>query len=243
MPTSTLRDGLNVAVVHERLRAAIVSGEIPGGETSQAALARELGVSRTPLREAIRMLQIEGLVITEPNRRLRISELSAVDAEELTVMRVALEGVAIRITVPMLGSSGIAELEGLYAQMEYLARTGDRQGYRPAHQAFHARLVSGAAGRLMTSISVLFEHNQRYHEVFGSSNPEVWTERLLEHRLIADAAAAGDVDLSIRRLLEHYGRAAAFVFERLGDADFEPVRLRTALAALAPGSEKTLDAR
>ena len=189
------------------------------------------------------MLQIEGLVITEPNRGVRISELSAADAEELTVMRVALEAVAIRITVPMLGSSGIAELKGLYAQSAYLERTGDRRGYRPAHQAFHARLVSGARGRMMTSISVLFEHNQRYHEVFGSSTAEVWTERLLEHRLIADAAAAGDVDLSVRRLLEHYGHAAALVFDRLGDADFEPVRLRTALAALAPGSEKTLEPR
>jgi DNA-binding GntR family transcriptional regulator len=240
---TTLRDGLNVAAVYERLREAIVRGEIPGGETSQAALARQLGVSRTPLREAIRMLQIEGLVITEPNRRLRITELSADDAEDLTVMRVAIEGVAIRLTVPVLGSRGIADLEGLYAQMEYLARIGDRQGYRHAHQTFHARLVGGAGERLTTSIAVLFEHNQRYQEMFGSSIPEVWTERLLEHRLIVDAAAAGDVDLSVRRLLEHYGRASAFVFERLGDVDFEPLRLRTALATLAPGTERTLDPR
>ena len=120
-------------------------------------------------------------------------------------------------------------------------RTSDRPGYRVAHQAFHSRLVVGAGERAATTIAMLFDHTQRYHETLGSSTPSVWSERLLEHRLIADAAAEGDVDLAVRRLLEHYGRATAFVFERLGGEDFEPTRLRETLATLAPGSELTLD--
>ena len=74
---TTTRDGQNVTIVHDLLRQKILRGGIPIGETSQAALARELDVGRTPLREAIRMLQREGLVISEPNRRLRIAELVA----------------------------------------------------------------------------------------------------------------------------------------------------------------------
>ncbi|MDX6653508.1 MAG: hypothetical protein QOH18_200, partial [Solirubrobacterales bacterium] len=124
----TTRDGQNVTIVHDKLRHEILRGRIPAGETSQAALARDLDVGRTPLREAIRMLQREGLVISEPNRRLRIAELSATDMEELYVMRVALEGVAIRITVPTLGSDGIAELEGLMAQMDHYMRSEDHTG-------------------------------------------------------------------------------------------------------------------
>ena len=77
------RDGQNVTIVHDKLRQEILRGGIPAGETSQAALARDLDVGRTPLRKAIRMLQREGLVISEPNRRLRIAELSATDMEEL----------------------------------------------------------------------------------------------------------------------------------------------------------------
>jgi DNA-binding GntR family transcriptional regulator len=70
------RDGQHVAVVHDRLRAAILLGELPAGQTtSQVTLARDLDVGRTPLREALRMLQREGLVVSEPNRRVRIAEL------------------------------------------------------------------------------------------------------------------------------------------------------------------------
>ncbi|MGH2937167.1 MAG: GntR family transcriptional regulator, partial [Solirubrobacterales bacterium] len=80
---SVPREGRNVSIVHDQLRSEILAGNIPSGETSQADLARRLDVGRTPLREAIRMLQREGLVISEPNRRVRITDLSSTDFEEL----------------------------------------------------------------------------------------------------------------------------------------------------------------
>src|SRR5689334_16751770 len=89
------RDGQNVALVHDRLREAILNGEIPAGQaTSKNTLARNLGAGRTPVREALRLLQREGLVLSEPNRRVRIADLSASDAEELYVMRISLEAIA-----------------------------------------------------------------------------------------------------------------------------------------------------
>ncbi len=108
-------EGQHVGPVHERLRAAILRGEIPAGAaTSQAALAKELDAGRTPLREALRMLQREGLVISEPNRRVRIAELSGDDAEELYIMRITLEAVAIRITVPTLDLGRLRRARGLH---------------------------------------------------------------------------------------------------------------------------------
>lgn len=237
---ATVRDGQNVTIVHDLLRQKILRGGIPIGETSQAALARELDVGRTPLREAIRMLQREGLVISEPNRRLRIAELSAPDMEELYVMRVALEGVAIRITVPALGSEGIAELEGLMAQMDHYMRSQDHAGFRGPHHAFHAALVVGAGERVTSMIAQLFDHAERYRVNFGATKPEIWDQRRAEHRGIVDACAEGDAELAVRRLVEHYARTAALVFEGLG-GDYDPERLRIALAAMAPGSESALD--
>lgn len=231
---------MNVSVIHDRLRDEIVSGRIPPGETSQAALARELGVSRTPLREAIRMLQREGLVITEPNRRVRVAELSATDCEEVAMMRAALEGVAIRLTVPTLGSDGIAELEGLLAQMEHYRRANDPRGYRAPHHAFHARLVAAGGERVATSCALLVDHAERYLVTFSTTTPEIWERRSVEHRALVDAAAAGDADLAVRRLLEHYGSFAENVFNSL-DGEYEPDRLRVALASIAPGSERSLD--
>jgi DNA-binding GntR family transcriptional regulator len=233
------RDGDNVALVHERLRRDILSGEIPAGETSQLALARELEVGRTPLREALRMLQHEGLVISEPNRRVRVADLSAEDVEQLYSMRIALEAMAVRVTVPEFSSAEIAELEGLLAQMDHYMRRQDSAGLRNPHRAFHACLVAGAGARTATTISLLFDHAERYRVAFAGSDQHRWDERQAEHRAIVDAAMTGDADLTVHRLLSHYLATSARVFNGL-DPAYDPSRLRVTCATLAPGSEQAL---
>jgi DNA-binding GntR family transcriptional regulator len=234
------RDGQHVALVHDRLRAAILLGELPAGQTtSQVTLARDLEVGRTPLREALRMLQREGLVVSEPNRRVRIAALSSTDAEELYVMRIALEAVAIRITVPTLTSTDFAELEGLMAQMDHYMRSEDRMGMRVPHRAFHDRFVRAAGERVTTTIGQLFDHGERYRLRYGATTPERWDQRRAEHRAIVDAAAAGDADLAARHLVAHYAQTASFIFAAL-DPGHDLARLRTTMATVAPGSETSL---
>ena len=161
------------------------------------------------------MLQREGLVVSEPNRRVRIAALSSTDAEELYVMRIALEAVAIRITVPTLTSTDFAELEGLMAQMDHYMRSEDRR----ACASRTARSTTGssrAAGeRVTTTIGQLFDHGERYRLRYGATTPERWDQRRAEHRAIVDAAAAGDADLAARRLVEHYAQTACFIFAAL----------------------------
>jgi DNA-binding GntR family transcriptional regulator len=85
-------NGQNTEDVYARVREAILDGELaPGAVMSQVAVAGELGISRTPLREALRMLQSERLVEAEPNRRVRVAPMSAADLEELCIVRIALE--------------------------------------------------------------------------------------------------------------------------------------------------------
>jgi DNA-binding GntR family transcriptional regulator len=237
------RDGQNVALVHGQLRDAILSGEIPAGTVaSQVTLARDLSVGRTPLREALRMLQREGLVVSEPNRRVHIAELTSDEAEELYVMRIALEAVALRITVPTLTSQRLAELEGLMAQMDHFQRMDDRIGFRVPHQAFHALLVEGAGARVSLQLAELFDHAERYRLAFAFGDPtaERWEQRRLEHRAIIDAVAAGDAALAAMRLSTHYVSTALAVFETL-DPEHDLARLRITLASVAPGSERALD--
>jgi DNA-binding GntR family transcriptional regulator len=234
------RDGQHVALVHDRLRAAILRGELPAGQTtSQVTLARDLDVGRTPLREALRMLQREGLVVSEPNRRVRIAELSSSDAEELYVMRIALESVAIRITVPALTSTDFAELEGYMAQMDHYMRSEDRRGMRVPHRAFHDRLVHAAGERVTITIGQLFDHGERYRLAYGATTRERWDQRRAEHREILDAAAAGDADLAAERLTAHYLATVRFIFAAL-DPDHDLARLRTTIRTVAPGAEGAL---
>ena len=229
------RDGADVATVHRRLRAAILLNELePGAVIAQGTLSTAYDAGRTPLREALRMLQREGLVISEPNRPVQIASLSAEDFEAVSLMRVALEVTAIQITVPTLDTDDLADLEGFMARMEHYQRTGDQRGFRAPHRAFHDRLVTGSGARVATQIDELADHSQRYRLRFGDAAG--WRRRGAEHRDILNAAAGGDAGLAARLLAEHYAGNANVTLTAL-DPDYEPWRLRTGIAALAPGAE------
>jgi DNA-binding GntR family transcriptional regulator len=186
------------------------------------------------------MLQREGLVISEPNHRVRIAELSSEDAEELYIMRIALETVAIRVTVPVLTPTDLAELEGLMAQMAHYAKSPDPFGYRIPHREFHHRLVYAAGPRVSDGIMELFDHSERYRQTFGALGS--WQERADEHRAILDAASAGKADAAAELLAAHYLHTVRLIFGAL-DPDHDLARLRTAVAVVTPGAVAYLQRR
>jgi DNA-binding GntR family transcriptional regulator len=229
-----LGNGQSFVAVHARLRAAILAGELAAGAvTSQVTLAERYGVGRTPLREALRMLQREGLVVSQPNHRVRIAELSSDDAEELYIMRIALEAVAIRVTVPLLTAVDLAEMDGLMAQMEHYAKLRDAVGYRDPHRQFHHRLVHAAGPRVSAEIDELFDHSERYRQRFGAAGS--WAARRVEHRAILDAAGAGEREAAAELLAGHYLHTVRLVFGEL-DPDRDLTRLREAVATVAPAA-------
>ena len=230
-------DRQHVALVHDRLRDAILRGEIaPGETTSQMALTKQLGVTRTPLREALRLLEREGLVLSQPSRRVRIADFSTADLDSLYAMRIALEAVAVRLTVPTLRSEDFAELEGLMAQMDHYIRAGDQVRMDVPHAAFHARFVAAAGPRMTTTIAQLFDHAGRYRLAYGAAmQPGGYDERRTEHRAMIDAAAGGDVDLTVRQLTLHYTHTAMIVSAKL-DPAHELTLLRVAIETVSPGA-------
>lgn len=234
------RNGQSVANIEHRLREEILTGGIPAGSvTSQAALSERFDVGRTPLREALRLLEGEGLIVNAPNRRVRIAELSGADAEQLYIMRIALETVSVALTVPTLTSTDFAELDGYMAQMDYFMRTRDGAGLREPHRTFHLRLVSAAGERGLAEMAALFDHAERYRLAFGVRGK--WDLRSAEHRAILDAAAAGDARLAASRLADHYAHTARLIFTGLKE-DYEPVRLKAALELLSQGPLAAVEA-
>jgi DNA-binding GntR family transcriptional regulator len=234
----TSRTGDNVVQVHEQLRAAILAGDVrPGAKTSQAELARDLDVGRTPLREAIRMLQSEGLIFTEPNRRVVIASLSIEDAEELYVLRIAIELAAARITLPQLAEGDFAELEGYMAQMSHLAGGGppSLHLFRGPHRAFHQRFVGNAGQRCSRLIAELFDHAERYRRVYGGISQDEYDKRAVEHRALLDAAITRDEDALATALAAHYVATAVLVTSVL-DPSYRLDRLRATVEAIAPGA-------
>jgi DNA-binding GntR family transcriptional regulator len=231
--------GHNFAAVYAAIRAAILSGELePGAVTTQMALAERYSAGRTPLREALRVLQKEGLVVNEPNRRVEITSLTAPDVEELYIARILIEPEAVRETIPHLTSRDDAELQGYLAQMDHYSDGGDWAGLREPHRAFHFRLYSAGGKRLVDLVTELSEHGERYRLV-NKPIPEWWERRQAEHRALAAAAADRNAELTARLLVEHYARTAALLCEDL-DPTNDMRRLRATLARAVPDSDQVL---
>jgi DNA-binding GntR family transcriptional regulator len=185
------RDATNV--VHERVRRLILDGELePGSEISQLELARQLEISRTPLREALRMLEREGLVVNHgPHKLMRVSSLSMQDLDDLYSLRVMGEGLAIWLTVPALRDEDFEDLE------RFLEIASVQ-----SHRDFHRRLRIGAGERLREHLDLLFEHAERYQRAYRhrtSGDPL----KLDEHRAIVDACRAHDRELARELMVEH----------------------------------------
>jgi DNA-binding GntR family transcriptional regulator len=229
---------MSVDAVYIRLREAILHGEIaPGDELSQVRLAQSLGVSRTPLREALRMLMRDGLVEGEPNQSLRATGFSIDDMEQLYVERVALEVVALRITVPRLVSKEIAGMEGLFAEMVHFAEQEEYEHWEVPHRALHRAFIAHAGKRVIESVAQLAELAGRYRRLYTTQVPQGWSAGISEHRAIIDACKKRDVDTAARALAEHLGHVALGIIELVEPAH-DPGALRTAIAAASAPSGK-----
>ncbi len=168
-------NGQNTEDVYDRVRTAILDGELaPGAVMSQVALAEDLGISRTPLREALRMLQSEGLVEGEPNRRVRVAPMTPQDLEELCVMRVTLEAEALRLSIPQMTSEDIAALEGHMAEMAHYAQEKDYRRWNVPHSRFHRGLTAHAGPRVNFVLGQMFDHAERYRRLHIGQGPGAW---------------------------------------------------------------------
>jgi GntR family transcriptional regulator, rspAB operon transcriptional repressor len=237
--TVPARQGLDY--VHRTIREAILDGKLePGTTMSQVMLADELGVSRTPLREALRMLQNEGLIESEPNRRVRVSEVSLADIEELYTIRVPLEVNALRLSMPAFTPEDIARLEGFMAEMAHFAEQEDYGRWHVPHRAFHAALTERAGPRYEALLMQLFDHAERYRRIHvGRSFSERTTA---EHRAIVDAVKAGDADNAAACLARHLARSAFTVIDLI-DAEYDPVSLKRVLADISAAVGEKIDVR
>ncbi len=217
----------NTDDVYARVRNAILDGELAAGAVmSQVALAEELGISRTPLREALRMLQSERLVEAEPNRRVRVAPMSPADLEELCITRITLEAEAIRLSVPRMTPEDLARLEGFMAEMAHYADAKDYRRWTVPHRNFHRALTAPAGERINDLLGQLFDHAERYRRLHIGHGPTPWATA--GHREILDACKAGNRDKSAALLASHFARTGFEVAELL-DPEYEPAMLRTAL--------------
>ena len=223
----------NAEAVHDELRAAILHNELPAGMIlNQVHVAKRLGVSRTPLREAFRMLQREGLIEGESNKRMRVARLSLDGLEDLYAMRILLEGLAIRLSVPLLTEGALSALENLLQEMEKFARMEDYEAWEVPHRKFHTGLVQCVGERQRSEIMRLSEHAERYRRAYTTEAPRAWAKGVEEHKANLDACIARDPISASERLARHYSSVVLGLLGMLAP-EHEPVAVRTAMRMLA----------
>lgn len=189
------------------LRDAILNGEIAPGEwIRQAELADRLGASRLPVREALRMLQAEGLTDYEANRGSRVPKLGMHEVEVIYQMRERLEPLALAESIPHLTPDQLAQLAELQDRIE--AGLGDVRQFVLLDREFHLLTYAGCSiSQLHASIVRMWNTTQHYRRAFvtltGPSRQWVITA---EHRLLLDAITRQDSVDAERYLSGHIRR-------------------------------------
>lgn len=217
--------------MYAHLRAAILDGTLDvDAPISQVQVARQLNVSRTPVREALRMLQREGLIESVPNRRARISAVEARDLDELYASRIMIECLAVCVTVPRLSEGELAEITRLGGQIQEVEDAGlpdQAAEWERLHLRFHQLLRSHGGPRLTQESQSLFEYSERFRRSY-LTQPLGWRTTAQDHALISRAVAEREPGRAAECLGQHMARTALTVLAQMSPR-YQPQAIHVAL--------------
>jgi len=199
---------------YEYLREAILSGELPGDTRIDIPqVARRLGMSRMPVRAALRQLDAEGLVTIRPNRGVVVTKLTAAEVFEIFEMRAVLEGLAARVAVPNLDAEAFEDLELLLTRMD--RSRGNLGRWLRCHDEFHDAIVRRSGRpRLVTQTQLLRRAVEPYIRVHvGAYAHEEMPGA--EHTSLLEVLRAGDPLAAERAMRAHVEAAATHIVEFL----------------------------
>jgi DNA-binding GntR family transcriptional regulator len=187
--------------IADSLRADILRGKLKSGQAlKQDEIAAQFGVSKIPVREALVQLKAEGLVNFYQNRGAFVSELSAVEADEIYVMRIALETAVLARAIPHLT---VAHLKHAKEILDAIDREENIARWGELNWEFHATLYSPAAlPRLMETIRTLHSNIARYLVLY-LAGMAYQKKSQKEHRAILEACRHGDTEKAVAVLVDH----------------------------------------
>ncbi|MGH2457354.1 MAG: GntR family transcriptional regulator [Chloroflexota bacterium] len=207
--------GLHEAVLTQLL-VAIRRGQLgPGERLREAEIAERLGLSRGTVREAIRRLEQEGLVVSQPHRGAYIAKVGVEEAEEIYSLRRVLEAFAVRLAIPNLDEAALAELSETVEAMVDAARSGDRNEHLRIDLKFHEQICVRARHRYL-------------HRVWSGLALKLWlvsfglrddtaddrSARARAHFALVDLLRRGDADRAVEWIERHIDARKRQVIEQ-----------------------------
>ena len=195
-------------LVHQVIDALVAGASegliLPGDRIIESELAMQLGVSRVPVREALRVLESQGIVVNEPYRGIRLTPVTPERIDQLIEVRVALETTAAlrAIRTGENKAANIAALESIVQQMDAMAARNDVYGFATADTSFHRSLCGFAGNAVLSDMWEMLARQMTI--IFGLSTLGKPMESIVEeHRRLVAVFGSGDARAMARELNEH----------------------------------------
>lgn len=191
-------------VVFHTLRQAILRGELkPGERLMEIQLANKLGVSRTPIREAIRKLELEGLVLMIPRKGAEVADISEKSLRDVLEVRKALEELAVKLTCDKIKRAQITELRAAAEEFKMTLRSGDITLIAEADVRFHDVIYEATDNqKLIQLLNNLREQMYRYRIEY-LKNQEAYPQLLTEHEEIIRRIEKKEKELAAEIVCKH----------------------------------------
>lgn len=208
IPTSQIEPLALYQQVAERLRQRIFSHELePGAWVDEQAIAEQYGISRTPLREALKVLAAEGLVTLKPRRGCYVTEISDRDLDEIFAVMALLEGQCAADCAQRASAAQLAQLQRIHETLERAGREEDIDGFFEANQSFHHQVQAIADNRWLQQVIQDLRKViklSRHHSLLSEGRLE---QSLQEHRQILAALLARDPAAAEAQMRAHISSA------------------------------------
>lgn len=203
-PVKALRRRTLHEELTQGLRDLIIRGQLqPGAKVPEKDLCEAYDVSRTPLREALKVLANEGLVVLEPNRGARVSQITQEDLEELFPVMGALEALAGELACQNITAGELDALRRHHDEMVAFYQAGDLDSYYAVNQNIHEGILAAARNPTLTAhYRALAARVQRARYV-ANTTPERWAQAVEEHGRIMTHLAARDGERLAETLRQH----------------------------------------
>ena len=201
-------------VVFENLRSAILEGKLKSGQRlMEVQLAEQLGVSRTPVREAIRKLELEGLVVMLPRKGAYVANISVKDLMDVLEIRACLEGLGASLAAERRDDEDIKKLESIEKEFEDAVRTQNIEILLKKDVEFHECIFEAANNKkLEKMINSIWEQVQRFRTTYVSDY-NASLSLLDEHQAILKAIKEANVADAKKFAIEHIEKAEQFMLE------------------------------
>ena len=199
------------ASVAEQLRNLITEGHLAAGtRLNERTLGDQLGVSRTPLREAFRLLAAEGLIDLQPNRGAQVVTLSEQDIRESFEVMSGLEALSGELACRHVSTDEIVEIKALTFEMLACHARRDLPGYYRLNHAIHDKINAAARNRLLTQVYATLNRRIQHLRFRSNFDRDKWNKAAREHSAMVDALEARDgarLAAILRTHLTHKGEA------------------------------------